>query len=142
MPTACVRMGTRCNGPRGSRRLVWHLSTEGAARVSHAHAHARGRACDPQVATHDALKLGAMCNLTAPVSSRHPQLHDTLPPPLGDAVWVNPRGSVGDRKLESRPVSHFLRVQALAGPACKTVLALPRPTAAPTAALALRRHHC
>ena len=38
------------------------------------------------------------------------------------------------------PVSHFLRVSI--DSACKTVLALPRPTAAPTAALALQRHHC
>ena len=39
------------------------------------------------------------------------------------------------------PVSHFpLRVKT--GSACKTALALPRPTAAPTATIALQRHHC
>ena len=38
------------------------------------------------------------------------------------------------------PSRNFLRVNT--DSACKTKLALPRPTAAPTAALALQRHHC
>ena len=37
-------------------------------------------------------------------------------------------------------LSHFLRVKT--DSACNTALALPRPTAAPTAALALQRHRC
>ena len=40
----------------------------------------------------------------------------------------------------SGPSRNFLRVNT--DSACKTKLALPRPTAAPTAALALQRHHC
>ena len=72
---------------------------------------------------------------------------EQLPWPAGAADRA---GGAGDRDSSvalqwptsaqsARPVSHFLRVHT--DSACKTALALPRPTAAPTAALALQRHH-
>ena len=51
------------------------------------------------------------------------------------------RGTAQGRgRVTSRPVSHFLRAKT--DFACKTALALPRPTAARTAALTLQRHQC
>ena len=48
--------------------------------------------------------------------------------------------TAGEVSAELGPVSHFPRVNT--DSACKYTLALPRPTAARTAGLALQRHHC
>ena len=64
--------------------------------------------------------------------------------PYASLKAANVEGTAGIVRLAvgcaTRPVSHFLRVKT--DSACNTALAPSRPTAAPTAALALQRHHC